>query len=531
MRIQSLIQTSLIAIALLFAAPAAAQDAKSLLKQGNKLFSSGEYLEAYKAFEQGHKAAPKKPVFVRSMAFSQLKLFKHEKARELLQQYLKQFKKIKDRKKIKDLVDSLDVVVQTKLHIESSPTDAEVYIDAEAAGKVGKTPADLTMQPGKHLVILKKDGFFVTTLAFEIKAKEQKNVKIALEIPLKVTSEPAGGSVHLGSPTAQSLGNAPLETGIKPGARKVYVKLAGYKTYEKSLQVDAKPHDKPIEVNAAMQLGIKVASTPPGASVSIDGKPVVGVTPLETGITPGSHAVTVKLDGYKPATEQVQIAPGKVADLNVTLAGGGLLSMRTDVPGAIVKLGDRELGATPLTNLPVPSGNETLTLTHPDRRPWSKGMDFGGGDAITAEVKLGRSNLPVWIAGGLAVAGIVAGSVVGGMVASHHDDYEDHMGNFGTAKDGDVFWKDKLIRFDETKDSPDTVRLAKENNEKVSNDYRAIYCERNSSYCDNTLGKVSTASLITAGIVAAAGVAYYLIWGRHSETITRKAAGTTASAE
>jgi PEGA domain len=486
MRTQSLIQTSLVVLALLFTSPAAAQDAKSLLKKGNQLFSSGDYLEAYKVFEQGHKAAPKKPVFMRSMAFSQLKLFKHEKARALLQKYLKQFKRIKDRKKIKDLVDSLDVVVQTKLHIESTPTGAEIFIDAEAAGKVDKTPADLTMQPGKHLVILKKDGFFVTTLAFNIKAKETKNVKVALEIPLKVSSEPTGGSVHLGSPTAQSLGNAPLETGIKPGVRKVYVKLAGYKTYEKSLKVAGKPHDKPIEVHAAMELGIKVASTPPGASVSIDGKPVAGVTPLEAGITPGSHAVTVTLAGYKPATEKVQIAPGKVADVNVTLAGGGVLSMRTDVAGAAVKLGDLEVGTTPFDNLAVPSGSQNVTVNHPDRRPWSKALEFGDSEAISAELRLGRPTWPVWVAGGVSLAAIIAGSVTGIIVKGHHDDFENA-------------------------------------------ENQSLYCDNPDNYCSNSLSHLSTASFITAGVAAAAGAVYYFVFARHGETITRKAAGTTAS--
>ncbi len=484
MRTQSFIQMSLVALALLFTSPAAAQDAKSLLKKGNQLFSSGEYLEAYKVFEQGHKAAPKKPVFIRSMAFSQLKLFKHEKARELLQKYLKQFKKIKD------LVDSLDVVVQTKLHIESTPTGAKIFIDAEAAGKVDKTPADLTMQPGKHLVILKKDGYFVTTLAFDIKAKETKNVKVALEIPLKVSSEPTGGSVHLGSPTAQSLGNAPLDTGIKPGARKVYVKLAGYKTYEKSLQVAGKPHDKPLEVHAVMELGIKVASTPPGASVSIDGKPVAGVTPLEAGITPGSHTVSVNLTGYKMATEKVQIAPGKVADVNVALAGGGVLSMRTDVAGAAVTLGDMEVGTTPFDNVAVPSGSQTLSVNHPDRRPWSKALEFGDAEVVSAEIKLGRGMWPVWTAGGVALAGIIAGAVTGGLVASKHSEFES---------------------------SSLTDQI------KFKDEHPAFY--------NNTVSNISTASFITAGVAVAVGAAYYFIWGRHDETITRKAAGTTASVE
>lgn len=466
-----------------------AEDAKALLKRGNNLFSSGEYIEAYKVFEEGYKADPK-PVFLRSMAFSKLKTYKHKKARELLQEYLKKFPKVKDRKKIKDLVASLDVVVQTQLSIESTPAGAKIYIDAEAAGKVGTTPTDLTIQPGKHLLILKADNYFETTQAFEIKAKESKRIKVILEVPLAVTSEPSGATVHLGAPTSASIGKTPLNKGIKPGPQKIFVKLDGYKTYQEERNVEG---GKECRITAAMQLGIKIASTPPGATVTIDDKPVEGVTPLESGITTGSHTVVIKLAGYKPVTRQVEAAPGKVADLDVTLSGGAALTMHTDVAGAVVKLGDRELGKTPLDGIDIPSGNRTITVSHPDRRSWSRALDFSETEAVEAQLALGRPTWPVWVAGGATVAGAVLGAITG------------------------------LMAKNKAGDSANLISDLNGNGKPDGDEPCAV------GDCGQGLHHASTASFIAAGVAAAFGAVYYIVFARHKETITRKPVSGTAS--
>jgi hypothetical protein len=469
----------LAALILLLSSQARGEDAKALLKEGNKLFSTGEYQEAYKVFEKGFKVDPKKPVFLRSMAFSLLKLFRHEKAQELLKDYVKKYPKVKDNKKIKDLVASLDEVVQTKLRIESTPPGAEIFIDAEAAGKVGTTPADLTMKPGKHLVILKAEGFFATTQPFEIKAKESKTLKIMLEVPLKVSSTPAGASVHLGSPTAESLGNTPLETGLRPGKRVVYVKHQGYKTHKSELEVVAR---KPVNIDAALEMGIKVTSSPPGATVEVDGKPISGETPLEAGITKGSHTIAVKLAGFKPFTQQVDAEPGKVPDIHAELSGG-LLTMRTDVSGATVIVGGQDLGQTPMDKSAVPMGNQKVLVHHPDRKPWTGTIDFTDTEVVTADLTMARPTWPVWVAGGAAAVGVIVGSITGGIVASRHSDFE----------------QDEMA-----------------------------YCAKNDCN-DKTIQHVSTASFITAGVAAAVGLVYYLVWGRHKEAISRSPVSATAS--
>lgn len=63
---------------------------------------------------------------------------------------------------------------------------------------------------------------------------------------------------------------------------------------------------------------VTVISEPAGATVVLNGEPV-GVTPWTGEITPGEHALSVKLEGYVEATQQFTLAAERATDLEVTL--------------------------------------------------------------------------------------------------------------------------------------------------------------------------------------------------------------------
>jgi TonB family protein len=70
---------------------------------------------------------------------------------------------------------------------------------------------------------------------------------------------------------------------------------------------------------APAQGGADVVSTPPGASVSVDGRPV-GTTPL-TGLKlkPGKRRLEVALDGHETWTQTVDVAAGETGRIEVRL--------------------------------------------------------------------------------------------------------------------------------------------------------------------------------------------------------------------
>lgn len=398
------------------ATPVAAQSARALLAKGNKLFAAGDYQAAYLAFEAGNNKKPS-PSFLRSMAFCKLKLFEHARAQELLTQYLAKYKKAKDAKKLSETLKKLEDVVATTVFIKSMPPGADIYIDAEAAGKRGRTDKKLTIEPGTHTVILRKAGFATTTKTFTVKAREQTTLALALEVPLIVTSDPPGAEVFIDKLDGKPVGKTPLpaEAGITLGKHKVFVKAAGYKIFSREVDVTAK-----VSLTAKLALGLRIDSTPPGATVSIDGTKVEGVTPVDAEITPGAHKISLVLPGFKDFEKSVNVVAGTDASFKAELQGG-LLSMRTGVTGAKVMVGGLDIGKTPLTRVAVPMGSKVVKVEHPDRRGWSQALDFNDTTLIDANVTLGKPAWPFWVMAGTAAAAGIAGGIFGGIALSKQD--------------------------------------------------------------------------------------------------------------
>lgn len=64
---------------------------------------------------------------------------------------------------------------------------------------------------------------------------------------------------------------------------------------------------------------LTVTTTPPGATVSVDGKPVPGVTPLSLDLRAGSHSVLVRRDGYFPVSHPVEARFGRAVIVTLDL--------------------------------------------------------------------------------------------------------------------------------------------------------------------------------------------------------------------
>ncbi len=101
-----------------------------------------------------------------------------------------------------------------------------------------------------------------------------------------------------------------------------------------------------------------------GATVAIGGAPY-GQTPVTAqGLAPGPVLVEVAKDGYKDAYETVRV-PDK-GEVRVTLELKplvGYLTVQSNPDHADVYLdGQKSLGVTPLTDIPIPSGEHTLML-------------------------------------------------------------------------------------------------------------------------------------------------------------------------
>jgi serine/threonine protein kinase len=192
---------------------------------------------------------------------------------------------------------------------------------------------------------------------------------------LRITTEPAGLALRVDS---VEHGPAPLRLAVEPGPHVVEALDEGRVVASRTLEVTAATEVDVLLQARTTEARLRVVSEPSGAVVLV-GEERVGRTPLDVGVAPGEHVVTLRLDGYRDHEAPVLALEGGVATFSavlrreprprnpvVTPRGTGTLAMAT-TPWCDVFLGRRKLGTTPFTNVSLPAGTHTLTLRAPGK--------------------------------------------------------------------------------------------------------------------------------------------------------------------
>ena len=205
---------------------------------------------------------------------------------------------------------------------------ADVYVDGQLKGKmVPGSPFTLKgVSPTKHVITLKGKDIEDVRREVALKAGDVKVVTMLLNLlaakgRLSLKIDPPGATVYVDG-NKVDLSDGALSLGADK-AHTIRVTRAGYKTAEmkvsvKGGQVTGKDVKLQPEVSAT-HASIKVSSTPSGATVQVNGKGR-GTTPVTVSdLPPGTHEVSVAMEGYKPRTEKVDVQKGKELDLALTM--------------------------------------------------------------------------------------------------------------------------------------------------------------------------------------------------------------------
>jgi len=201
---------------------------------------------------------------------------------------------------------------------------------------------------------------------------------------LSVTSTPSGADIaidgrHIGEKT-------PHTALLMPGPHTIKLTLAGYQDWTKEVQVKG---GETTNVHATLSQAtgaISVTSTPSGASISLDGVPIRGITPYTIpNVDPGYHTIKLTLAGYQDWTETVSVTAGKTVKIGATLASiSGSATITSTPSGAAIYvksyLGDSYMGKTPHTDTAVPPGDYTITLTLEGYQDCTKEVQVKGGE-------------------------------------------------------------------------------------------------------------------------------------------------------
>jgi hypothetical protein len=253
------------------------------------------------------------------------------------------------------------------LAVESDPPGAEIFIDRQSLGSVGRTPREVATTPGDHTLILEAPGYRPGRVPVAARLGAVAPVKTALERitgTLQVASRPPGVRLRY-HPGNVDLGVAPAAVKLPIGEGRVVATLDGFVTQ--------------------------------------------------------THEVTVR-DGQTAALEiELQRAPDRSANLSITGAPRG----------APVRLAGREIGQIPLTLSGLSPGPQSLEIGHPGGpfEPWKGELLLEPGVATRVDAELIRPEQRhwrgwKWLGYGASAALLAAGSFTALAARSAHDDFD-----------------------------------------------------------------------------------------------------------
>jgi len=256
-----------------------------------------------------------------------------------------------------------------EISVSSTPSGARIYLDGTDMGYY--TPATLTeISVGSHAVVLKKSGYADYTTSVSVTAGQTASVSATLVVQattgsINVKSTPTGASIAL---DGINKGTTPATlTGVSTGSHSLVLKKNGYADYTTSVSVTA---GQTASVSATLVAqpttgSINVKSTPPGATIVLDGINK-GTTPATlTGVSTGSHSLVLKKNGYADYTTSVSVTAGQTASVSATLvvqSTTGSINVMSTPTGATIVLDGISKGTTPATLSGISAGSHSLVL-------------------------------------------------------------------------------------------------------------------------------------------------------------------------
>jgi hypothetical protein len=244
----------------------------------------------------------------------------------------------------------------------STPSGATIVLDGTTKGT---TPANLVgISVGKHTLVLKKNGYNDYSTSVTVSSGKTANVSTALVVStgsINVRSSPSGATIVLDGAT---MGTTPTTLhGISVGSHTLVLKKSGYNDYPTGVIVSS---EKTSSVSATLIVStglISVNSTPPGATIVLDGT-IKGITPANlTDISVGSHKIVLKKSGYDDYPVTVTVSSGKTTRISATLiVSTGSINVRSSPSGATIVLDGTTRGTTPTILTGISVGSHTLVL-------------------------------------------------------------------------------------------------------------------------------------------------------------------------
>jgi hypothetical protein len=171
---------------------------------------------------------------------------------------------------------------------------------------------------------VREDGYRTIQTALQVKAGEVVDQKLSLEslsAGLLVVSDPPGADVWING--AKQSGKTPVVLPLAAGQFNLVLKLQGYANYSAAVQVKDN-----VQTEVSAQLHLKdagrmawadVTTNPAGAEIVVDGTTTSQFSPSRVQVSAGIHTITLKMKGFQPARQTVEVTEGGTVHITQTL--------------------------------------------------------------------------------------------------------------------------------------------------------------------------------------------------------------------
>ena len=261
---------------------------------------------------------------------------------------------------------------------------------------------------------------------------EQKLTQLGARLAvLNIQTDPPDAELFIGRAELGSVGRSPRRVAVSPGSRRAIARLPNHRAA--SADVEAVIGEvTPVELSLEALMGtLRVESTPPGATVRVEGQDEpLGETPLERSLPVGSLALSISAEGYMTQRRDAVIRADEATSLSFRFERAATsvatLTVSGEPRGAAVFFDDRRVGTAPMSLGELPPGSGRVEIRHDSREPYATDITLEAGAATRIDYSLVDPDDRSWggwrwIGYGSGAALLVAGGIVGLLALSEHD--------------------------------------------------------------------------------------------------------------
>ena len=273
------------------------------------------------------------------------------------------------------------------LIVESTPTDAEVWLDDEW---LGNTPFNKKYPIGTKVQYSVKKQLHHSEVGVATVTEAQTKLNVALKPAygsLQVKSAPAGAVVYMDA-EAQPVGTTPftLEQ-VASGSHKLRFQMPMYETANREVVV-TDGGSASVNVPLQARFATLTIKSLPGAAIEVDGR-ALGTGSVVVKQSEGICDIKATLAGHRDAQQQITVEAGRdeTIQLNPTPIYGSLAVESTPM-GANIFVDGKACGTTPNIIEELLVGEHTVLVTKPGCADYKAMVTIAEGEETALEAEL-----------------------------------------------------------------------------------------------------------------------------------------------